>query len=139
MYQYSLNWFLQLFAEIFDNVEKVMQLKERIEALIDYFNFSVYSNVCRSLFEQDKVIFSFLLLVRILEYKRFLDADEFRFLVSPLSALMGLAEPNPCEEWLPVEIWHKAQQLRGLSHRFETLPTSLSQASNSWQEIYSSG
>lgn len=41
-------------------------LKERVVNINNYITFSLYSNVCRSLFEQHKLMFAFLVCVRIL-------------------------------------------------------------------------
>lgn len=41
-------------------------LKDRIVNINNYITFSLYSNVCRSLFEKHKLMFAFLVCVRIL-------------------------------------------------------------------------
>jgi len=67
MYQYSLTWFIQLFLMSIENSEKSEFIDQRIDSLKDYFTYSIYSNVCRSLFEQHKMLFSFILVSKIQE------------------------------------------------------------------------
>jgi hypothetical protein len=44
-------------------------IDERIVNLNDYFTYSLYINVCRSLFETHKLMFSLMLCIKILQVK----------------------------------------------------------------------
>jgi dynein heavy chain len=78
----------------------------RIQNINDYFTFLLYSNVCRSLFERHKLLFSFLLCTRLMQNEGLVDHHTWRFLLSG-----GLTTPevlpNPAPAWLPERAWQE--------------------------------
>lgn len=82
MYQYSLPWFVSLFISSIQGSEKNSDLMVRLDIIAAHFLFSLYQNVCRSLFEKDKLLFSLLLATRLLEMKGELATSEWMFFLT---------------------------------------------------------
>jgi hypothetical protein len=69
--------------------EKNDDVSERLKNINDHFSYNLYENVCRSLFEKDKLLFSALLSLRILMSQCLLSEDSVAFL---LTGGVGIAE-----------------------------------------------
>ena len=83
-----------LFLQSIFNSEPSSDLEVRIENLNDHFTNSIYRNVCRSLFEKDKLLFSFTLCVGILKGQWVKHFNSIQF-TSLLPAEPGL-DPIEC-------------------------------------------
>lgn len=104
MYQYSLQWFSALFGGSIDNSPgKNQDPPIRIKGLNDHFTLSLYDNVCRSLFEAHKLLFSFKMTINILIGDDKMDAQELRFLLAGPSGEVKIAD-NPTD-WLDDLTW----------------------------------
>ncbi|TYZ63897.1 hypothetical protein PybrP1_001177 [[Pythium] brassicae (nom. inval.)] len=108
MYQYSLTWFTGLFVRAIQAAKPAPALAQRLESLNDYFTYSVYKNVCRSLFERHKLLFSFLLTIKIMQGGDEVDPGEWRFLISGMADSVPVAAENPAPTWLEAYAWNEA-------------------------------
>lgn len=82
MYQYSLDFFKGLFAMSIQNSEPSEELEERLSFINRETLESLYRNICRSLFEKDKLIFSALLAFKLMEMADEIEGAEFRFFLT---------------------------------------------------------
>lgn len=57
-------------------------LSVRLANLKTFFLYSLYTNICRSLFEKDKLLLSFVLCERLMEFKGEVINEHFRFLLT---------------------------------------------------------
>lgn len=77
--------------------------QERSLNLNNYFTLSLYQNVCRSLFEKHKLLFSFLLTTKILFGDNLIDPGEWRFFLAGPSGSIDIIQ-NPTD-WLDDLEW----------------------------------
>ncbi|RLN55940.1 hypothetical protein BBJ29_006588 [Phytophthora kernoviae] len=106
MYQYALEWFINLFVFSISRAESSSVLATRLDNLNDSFTYILYQNVCRSLFEKDKLLFAFLLAIKILVGNGTIDGGELRYFFTG-NTQMDLQKPKPprSEGWLNDKTW----------------------------------
>uniref|UniRef100_A0A8C4DY39 Dynein axonemal heavy chain 3 n=1 Tax=Dicentrarchus labrax TaxID=13489 RepID=A0A8C4DY39_DICLA len=137
MYQYSLTWFINLYLFSIAQSLKSDDVAERIDNIVEHFTLSIYNNVCRSLFEKDKLLFSLLLTIGIMQGKDQVDDQVWRFLLTGGIALDN-PYPNPAPEWLSEKSWSeivRASKLPNLDGFFEHVRDNVSK----WKKLYDSG
>lgn len=75
MYQYSMSWFMHLFKLSVDYSDASTEVPTRIANIVGHFRYYLYANVCRSLFEKDKLLFSFMLAIKVLQHRGEINPD----------------------------------------------------------------
>eukprot|EP01041_Mallomonas_annulata_P000989 gene989-1935_t len=136
VYQYSLTWFINLFVQSIINSDKGRDVQKRLENLDIHFTYSLYRNICRSLLEKDKLLFSFLLTTRIMAGKGQLDQKEWYFL---LTGGMGLDNPhsNPSADWLGSKNWDMICRLADME-KYNGFREDFIKNIRGWEGVYDS-
>uniref|UniRef100_A0A3Q0KRH4 Dynein axonemal heavy chain 7 n=2 Tax=Schistosoma mansoni TaxID=6183 RepID=A0A3Q0KRH4_SCHMA len=136
MYQYSLAWFVNLYVNSIHDSNKSKILERRLRYLKDHFEYNLYTNVCRSLFEKHKVLFAFSMCINIVKSRGELEMNEFIFF---LTGGIGLENKlaNPANNWLSDKCWDEICRLSTIKG-FETFREHFTTHLNEWKQYYDS-
>ncbi|XP_042305526.1 dynein axonemal heavy chain 6 [Sceloporus undulatus] len=117
MYQFSLKYFKQLFNTTIETSEKNDVLELRLAILLSQTLYATYTNISRGLFEQHKLIYSFMLCIEIMRQKEELTDAEWNFFLRGAAGLDKSRPPKPEIPWLEENTWFMCCDLE------ETLPS----------------
>nr|XP_057922299.1 dynein axonemal heavy chain 6 isoform X3 [Doryrhamphus excisus] len=111
MYQFSLKYFKQLFNTSIEMSEKSDILEERLQILLDQILLNSYINVSRGLFEQHKLIYSFMLCVEILKQRGDILEHDWQNFIRSTAGLEKEYPERPDVPWLSDEYWEMCCEL----------------------------
>ena len=137
MYQYSLGWYINLYLQSIADSEKSDNLDTRIETLKSYFTYSIYSNVCRSLFKKDKLLFSFLLCIGLMKSKNEIDPEEWMFLLTGGISLDANLPANPAPDWISEKSWLEIYRISNMP-AFKNFLPEFKDSTTLWKKIFDS-
>ncbi|XP_073398257.1 dynein axonemal heavy chain 6 [Dendrobates tinctorius] len=121
MYQFSLKYFKQLFNTTIETAEKSNDLDIRLATLLDQTLFSSYTNVSRGLFEQHKLIYSFMLCIEIMRQKEEITESEWNFFLRGAASLDKERPTKPDVPWLHDVFWNSCCDLEEMLPCFKGL------------------
>ncbi|XP_075717900.1 dynein axonemal heavy chain 6 [Rhinoderma darwinii] len=121
MYQFSLKYFKQLFNTTIETAEKSNDLNIRLATLLTQTLFSAYTNVSRGLFEQHKLIYSFMLCIEIMRQKGEIIDSEWNFFLRGAAGLDKERPNKPDVPWLTDVLWNSCCDLEEILPCFKGL------------------
>uniref|UniRef100_A0A1B0AXU3 AAA+ ATPase domain-containing protein n=1 Tax=Glossina palpalis gambiensis TaxID=67801 RepID=A0A1B0AXU3_9MUSC len=134
MYQFSLNWYINLYKYSIETANKSKELARRIKFLLDAVTKNLYNNVCRSIFEKDKLLFSFILCARILLGNNQIEMRQMIHLLTSPRENPNLP-PNPNPKWITDVIWLNIVRLEELPE-MKGFVKSFTSNLSAWERIY---
>ena len=135
MYQYSLDFFNNLFVRSIRESEASEVLETRLQNLRKHFTKSLYVNICRSLFEKDRMLFAFNLTLKFMDYDRLLDMKELRFLMTGGIGLDEKLPDKPDAPWLLDKSWAEFIRLSDLE-KFAGFYQDFKTRITEWKQIF---
>ncbi len=106
MYQYSLPWFVSLFIQYLQNPHASPNNASDVSYLEQDCLQFFFRIVCRSLYDQDRLLFSFLLCTLLMKSDGKLQNEELHFLMTGCNELRE-TQGSPFQPWLSDKSWQR--------------------------------
>ncbi|CCW60171.1 unnamed protein product [Phytomonas sp. EM1] len=154
MYQYSLQFFVNLVRHEIENTEKPTFYDEESEGMLqehlvkvkDRLTETTYNQVCRGLFNRDKIILSVLIVTSIARQKGEITDAEWQYFVRSTALIPSNLPEIPAElKWMNRQQWELLQALTLTVPAYKALAESLSRHAAAWKafathdEIHTAG
>ena len=134
MYQFSLDFHINLFEKAINSASNIKK-NERISAINEIFTSHFYDNVSRSLLDRHKLIFSFLICIKIMQNEsKLITPLEVRFLMLGGTALES-STPNPIK-WLSEKQWAVLNELCANIEVFKEFMKDFVFFEHEWERLY---
>ena len=106
MYQYSLEYYSTLFGRCINEAEKNANLTIRLENIISFATLTIFQNICRGLFERDKLLFSAFVCFQVLRNTGQIHDLEWNLFVRGPGAFERADQPpNPLPDKITMPLW----------------------------------
>lgn len=133
MYRFSFSWFIQLYITSIETSNRSIVLEKRLQFLKSSFTRNLHSSVCRSLFEKHKLLYSFLLCVKVLIDASQTTQEEVKHFVSSDSGdCDAILEPAP--DWLSMDKWRQICRLSNAVPNLRELANDFRANSAAWKK-----
>ncbi|XP_065334185.1 dynein axonemal heavy chain 3 [Cloeon dipterum] len=103
MYQYSLTWYMNLYVHSIKTAVKPEDPAMWLDVIKETFTYNLYRNVCQSLFEKHKLIFSFNLCVAMMRLSGVIEESALKFLLT--TGVTADIADNPDPSWITEKTW----------------------------------
>jgi dynein heavy chain len=113
MYQYSLQFFKQLFVATLQKTPSPAgtSVEDRVQQLIGAVTTTTYNVTCRGLFEKDKLLFSFLLAISFLRHDGSISAEEWFYFLRGSAGQSAPANFPPKPDFVSTKQWNELAAL----------------------------
>eukprot|EP00731_Ephydatia_muelleri_P009184 Em0004g1522a len=121
MYQFSLKYFNQLFNLCIKNSPHSKDLEKRLEILLKSTTSTIYTNVARGLFEQHKLVFSFMLCADIMRQAGAISAADWNYFLRGAGGVDKERPAKPDVPWLTKTVWNTCCDMEDVLPAFKGL------------------
>ncbi|KAL6447918.1 hypothetical protein ACFW04_000175 [Cataglyphis niger] len=134
MYRFSFSWFIQLYVTSIETSNRSIVFEKRLQFLKSSFMRNLHSSVCRSLFEKHKLLYSFLLCMKILMDAGQTTREEIKFFASSDAEDCDAVLVESAPEWLSADKWRQICKLNDMVSELGEFANDFHSNGAAWQK-----